>query len=66
MSASLRVDLSPEQTAKLIQMAERLKTTPEDLARVGIEQLFTMSDEDFEQAIQYILKKNGELYRRLA
>lgn len=35
-------------------------------ARVSIEQLMTRPEESFQQAADYILQKNAELYRRLA
>jgi hypothetical protein len=40
--------------------------TVEDLARVGIEELLSRPDEAFQQAADYVLRKNAELYRRLA
>jgi hypothetical protein len=39
---------------------------PEDLARVSIEELLTRLEESFQQAADYILRKNAELYRHLA
>jgi len=34
--------------------------------RVSIEELLVRPDEEFEKAADYLLKKNAELYRRLA
>ena len=66
MSATITINLSDEQSAKLSEMAERLNVRTEDLARAGIEEMLTASDEKFERAVEYTLRKNAELYRRLA
>jgi len=53
----------------LLQLQEKAKTfgiTPEELVRVSIEELLTRPEDAFQQAVEYILKKNAELYRRLA
>jgi hypothetical protein len=34
--------------------------------RAGIDHLLESSEEEFERAADYVLKKNEELYRRLA
>ena len=52
--------------AKLQEVAAQFNVSPEELARVGIEELLTRPDDAFQQAVQYVLKKNAELYRRLA
>jgi len=56
----------PEDRLALREIAARLNVTPEDLARVSIEELLTRPDEAFNQAAEFTLKKNSELYRRLA
>ena len=38
----------------------------EDVARMSIEELLAQPEEDFGRAADYVLKKNAELYRRLA
>jgi predicted transglutaminase-like cysteine proteinase len=63
---SITIPLPEDRLAKLREVAARLNVTPEDLARVGIEELLTRPDEAFNQAAEYVLKKNSELYRRLA
>ena len=63
---SITIPLSEDRLAKLREIAGRLNITPEDLARVGIEELLTRPDEAFKQAAKYVLEKNSELYRRLA
>jgi hypothetical protein len=60
------IDLSPAQTERLRQEAERLGLTPEDLARAAVADLLATRDDDFEAAARRVLQKNQELYRRLA
>jgi predicted transcriptional regulator len=63
---SITITLPEDRLAKLREIAARLNVTPEDLARVSIEELLTRPDETFKQAAEYVLHKNSELYRRLA
>jgi hypothetical protein len=60
------IDLSPAQAERLRLEAERLGLKPEELARAVIAGLLTSSDDDFKTAAERVLKKNEELYRRLA
>ncbi len=60
------LDLSPAQAERLRLEAERLGLKPEELARAVIAGLLTSSDDDFKTAAERVLKKNEELYRRLA
>jgi hypothetical protein len=62
----LSIDLSPAQIERLRVEAERLGLTPEDLARATITDLLASTGEDFTAAAERVLKKNEELYRRLA
>jgi predicted transcriptional regulator len=66
MSMKLTIDLSPTQAERLRQEAERLGLAPEELARAAISDLLATPDEDFKRAVDLVLKKNEELYRRLA
>ncbi len=63
---SITITLPEDRLAKLREIAARLNVTPEDLARVSIEELLTRPDEAFKQAAEYVLQKNSDLYRRLA
>ena len=38
----------------------------DELVLAGIEQVLSQPDETFHKAVDYVLKKNAELYRRLA
>ena len=60
------IDLSPAQAERLRVEAERLGLKPEELAKAVIVDLLASSGEDFKTAAERVLKKNEELYRRLA
>lgn len=64
--SSITVELEPEQFAKLQSIAERLGVSVESLARSSLEDLLVGPDDKFERAAEYVLRKNKELYRRLA
>ena len=64
--SSITINLSDEQLSRLREVAVRLGVSPEDLARVSIEELLAQPEEKFERAADYVLKKNAELYRRLS
>ena len=66
MSVKLTIDLSPAQTERLGQEAERLGLVPEELARAAIADLLATPDAEFKRAAERVLRKNEELYRRLA
>jgi predicted transcriptional regulator len=63
---TITVSLSDDRLQKLKEIAERFSVAPEELVRVSIEELLTRPEEDFQRALEYVLKKNVELYRRLA
>jgi hypothetical protein len=59
-------DLPPGQAEKLRQAAERLGVSPSELARAAVADLLADQDDDFKRAAERVLRKNVELYRRLA
>ncbi len=59
-------ELPPAQAEKLRQVAEALGIAPSELARAALSDLLTEGDEDFRTAADRVLRKNAELYRRLA
>ena len=63
---TLTVDLDEQQLRRLEETARRLNVTIAELARAAINDLLTRQDGDFERAAERVLKKNSELYRRLA
>jgi predicted transcriptional regulator len=62
----ITIQLPDEDLRRLQEVAARFQVTPEELARLGIEELLSRPDEAFRQAVQHTLQKNSELYRRLA
>ena len=62
----LTIDLPPAQAERLRQEAERLGLAPEDLASAAIVDLLAAPGDDFKAAAERVLRKNEELYRRLA
>jgi predicted transcriptional regulator len=63
---AITISLSDDDLAKLQEMADSHGITPEELARVSIEELLKRPEEEFKQAVEFVLEKNAELYRRLA
>ena len=66
MSMKLDIELSPAQSERLRQEAERLKITPEELARAALSDLLSERDQDFKTAAERVLQKYSDLYQRLA
>ena len=59
-------DLPAAQAEKLRREAERLGISPSELARAALTDLLADREEDFQTAADRVLRKNAELYRRLA
>ena len=51
---------------KLRERATLYHVAPEELVRVSLDDLLARPEEDFRQAVEYVLNKNTELYQRLA
>jgi hypothetical protein len=66
VSMKLTIDLSAAQAERLRHEADRLGLAPEDLARAAIVDLLATTGDDFKAAAERVLRKNEELYRRLA
>jgi hypothetical protein len=64
--SAITIELSEERMHRLRETAARLGLSPEELARVGVEELLSRADDEFQQAARHVLDKNDELYRRLA
>ncbi len=64
--AVVTIPLTEEQLAKLREKARRLQVPPETLLAASVEDLLSRPDEEFLRAMGYVLRKNSELYRRLA
>ena len=63
---NITLSITDDRFVKLKEIATSLHMTPEDLVRVSIDELLSRPDEDFQKAVDHVLKKNTELYRRLA
>ena len=63
---TITVELPSERLQKLQEMALRFGVSMEELVRVSVEDMLTQPEEQFRKAAQYVLKKNSELYKRLA
>lgn len=64
--ASINIDLPDNQFQKLQELAKVHGLPAEALLRASIEDWLSSPKGDFSQAAEYVLKKNAELYRRLA
>lgn len=62
----IAIPLSDERIEQLRSRAEQAGLAPEEFLRQCIEQLLDQPDEHFRHAATSVLKKNAELYRRLA
>jgi hypothetical protein len=63
---TITIPLSDERAAQLRLWAEEAGLPPEEFLRRRVEQLLDRPGEQFQQAADYVLQKNAELYRRLA
>ena len=63
---TITIELPSERLQKLQEMALKFGVTMEELIRVSVEDMLTQPEEQFRKAAQYVLKKNTELYKRLA
>ena len=63
---TITISLPDDRLQKLKEIATRFSVAPEELVRVSVEELLTRPEEDFRRALEYVLDKNAELYRRLA
>lgn len=63
---TITISLPDERLQKLKELATLFQVAPEDLLRASLEELLTRPEGDFRRALDFVLKKNAELYRRLA
>ena len=64
--AEVTVTLSTEELQRLKDLGEREGLTVDQVVKLGIQELINQPDESFRKAVQHTLRKNAELYRRLA
>jgi hypothetical protein len=63
---TITVTLSEDHLQKLNELAKQFRVAPEELLRVSVEELIARPQADFQKALEYVLEKNKELYKRLA
>jgi predicted transcriptional regulator len=63
---TLTITLTDDCLSRLEEKATKLGVSPEALVRASIEGLLTEPDETVRSAVEDVLKKNAELYRRFA
>ena len=66
MMTTITISLPADHLQKLREVAAQYRVAPEDLVRASVEELLTRPEEEFKHALEYVLDKNAELYRRLA
>lgn len=64
--SAITINIPDDHLLRLKEAAARLGVSVEELVRLGIEQWLAQPEEEFKTALEYVLKKNAELYRRLA
>jgi len=62
----LAVELTETESARLREAANRLGVDASQLAHAAISDLLNTPDDDFRAAADHVLRKNEDLYRRLA
>lgn len=60
------ITLPDERVKKLQEIADRFRVAPEELVRASLEELLTRPLDDFQIALDRVLAKNADLYKRLA
>jgi hypothetical protein len=63
---TITITVGDERLSRLKEIASDYKVTVEELVRLSIDNLLLQPEPVLERAMEYILEKNRELYRRLA
>ena len=67
MMSTLTIQLSDVEKQRLDRLAREAEMTPEEVvADLLRKRLHAADEKGFDEAVQYVLEKNDELYRRLA
>jgi len=64
--ATITIAVPEERMTRLKEVAARFGLTPEELVRVSLDELLSRPTEAFQHAVDHVLDKNAELYRRLS
>ncbi|MCH8956371.1 DNA-binding protein [candidate division KSB1 bacterium] len=62
----ITISLSEEVAAQLKDASKKIGIKPEDLMLVSLQEKLANLDSEFTDAMKYVLRKNAELYKRLA
>ena len=63
---SLTIDLTKDLANRLKSAANKLGIQPKELVQIGIQEKLEQLEQEFQQASDYVLNKNKELYQRLS
>ena len=63
---TISVQIEDAKAQVLMEKAKRYGLNPEQLLTASLEDLIGQPDKDFDVAARRVIKKNKELYRRLA
>jgi antitoxin FitA len=63
---TLTIEISDEQLATLRRLAGDAQLPPEEVVKQTVAQWLDLQGGEFSAAADYVLKKNVELYKRLA
>ena len=64
--AAITINITEQQLQKLQELAQKLGISTEELLSTSLEDLLNSPKIEFNQAASYVLRKNAELYHRLA
>ncbi len=64
--ASITINISDQQFQRVQKVASGLGLSPEEWLRISMDDWLNHPKSEFSQASSYVLKKNAELYQRLA
>jgi hypothetical protein len=64
--ATITVQIDDSKAALLLKKAEKFGILPDQFVTASIEDLISQPEEAFEDAMQKVILKNKELYKRLA
>jgi antitoxin FitA len=63
---NITIELSENESNQLAEMAHRLGIAPEELAHSALSDALRQDRDVFLRAVEYVLDKNQELYKRLS
>ncbi|BAY27302.1 hypothetical protein NIES2100_71250 [Calothrix sp. NIES-2100] len=63
---TITINITDEHLLKLQQKATRLSISIEELVLMSVEELLNQPETSFKDAMDDVLNKNAELYKRLA